>query len=57
MEPENQTYNTLKEHMMQTFKLRLQMGTVGGQNTLYNTAYNTTNDNSMGTIIESLQNM
>ena len=55
MDPEHQTYALLKEHMMQAFKLRLQMGTAGGQNTAYN-AYGA-DDDSMGTITESLQNM
>ena len=55
MDPENQTYATLKEHMMQAFELQLQMGTVGAQNTAYNTY---TNDNDlMGTIAELLANM
>ena len=47
MYPVNQTYITLKEHMMQAFELRLQMGTLGGQNTAYIASYNTTDDNSM----------
>ena len=41
--------------MMQAFELRLQMGTVGGQNTAYNAYGN--DDDSMGTITESLANM
>ena len=45
METENQTSATLKEHMMQAFELRLQMGTAGGQNTVFNAMYNTTDDN------------
>ena len=50
-------YTPLKEHMIQAFELRLQMGTAGGQNTAHNTAYNTAGNNSMGTITESLNNM
>ena len=57
MDPVYQTYATLKEPMMQAFKLRLQMGTEGGQNTVYSAAYNTTDNDSMGTITESLTNM
>ena len=55
MEPEHQTYAMLKENMMQVFELRLQMGTSGEQNTSYN-AYRA-DDDLMGTITESLQNM
>ena len=49
MEPKNQTYATLKEHMMQAFELRLQMGTSVDQNTAFNEMYNTTTDDLMGT--------
>ena len=53
MDDEHQTYAMLKEHMMQVFKLRLQVGTVDGKNTAYN-AYGD-DENLMGTIMESLQ--
>ena len=57
MEPANQIYATLKEHMLQTFKLRLQMGTAQGKNTAFNDMYNIPDDDSIGTITESIQNM
>ena len=37
METENHMYATPKEHMVLAFELRLQIGTVGGQNTVFNT--------------------
>ena len=55
MNPKHQTYAMLKEHMVQAFELRLHMGTASRQNTAYN-AYGA-NDDLMGTITKSLQNM
>ena len=55
MYTENQTYTTLKEHMIHAFELRLHIGTVGSQTTAYN-AYGNNND-LMGTITESLVSM
>ena len=57
MDPNNQTYATLKEHMLQVFELRLQIDTAGGQNTAYNVTHPSTDDDSVGTIPKSIQNM
>ena len=57
MDPNNQTYATLKEYMLQVFELRLQMGAPGEQNTSYNATYTSTDNDSIGTITESIQNM
>ena len=58
MLPENQMYSTLKEHMLQAFELRLQMGISGqpgGQS--FHGANNTMDDESIGAITESLSHM
>ena len=57
MYPVNQINTTLKEHMLQAFELRLQMGTAGGQNRTHSVAYNITDGNSIRTITKSLNNM
>ena len=56
MLPENQTYAVLKEHMLQAFELRLQMG-ISGQPGGFHGANNATDDDSIGAITESLSHM
>ena len=58
MLPENQTYSTLKEHMLQAFELRLQMGISGQPGAQsFHGANNMMDDNSIDAITESLSHM
>ena len=56
--PKNQTYSTLKEHMLQAYELWLQMGVSScPSNSLYYGTHNAINDDSIERITKPLTNM